>query len=47
LYAGTFLLTSHYHAFLGSREITSIYDSNGRMRPSAEIDAPSIKFPGP
>ena len=47
LYAGTFLLTSHYHAFLGGREITSIYDSNGRMRPSAEIDAPSIKFPGP
>jgi Protein of unknown function (DUF3800) len=45
LYAGTFLLTSHHHAFLDSPAISSIYNSSGAMRPGAQIDAPSIRFP--
>jgi hypothetical protein len=45
LYAGTFLLTPHFHAFVDSRTITSIYDSNGAMKPNAQVESPSIKFP--
>jgi len=37
LYAGTFLLTPHYHGFVDSRAICSIYDSNGSMRPGVQI----------